>query len=504
MSTIESEIKTLKEIVNFLQKTYGNIDNIKLPIHIKNIVYNGIIRFNDKKYKRIKDRSEICKLVYKFCKNIPNALYGKNINIYDNEIYKSRISILVKMIYFNLASKPLMKNKITYEGLSWIFEEIENKLKKYMLTPGEAIGIICATLIGSSATQLTLNSFHFLSSAVYSNQDFKVIKALLSAAKRYKNNPQDLFTRIFIQKKYINKTNLILNDLIPTKIKDLYDNTMCSMVINDDKFFTEKKSVITEDNKYIKYIYDKLQLKKYINLKMFLCIRLKFCKKKLYDRYISIHEDIIPKLYETLDIYENEIVIIPISDNIVRVFIHDIYPRAIEKIRENIIPNINLRGIKNIFDAQIFNGKNKIFINAKGVNLESIMKLSYIDKLKTFCNSIWNTFEFMGIEACRNLFAESYYILFYSNSIRSIDLSYFHLLAAKQTCLGYPIQLTAHGLSDFIDNGPWQKIAHERVEKFITEMALYTEKENMDSPSSGTAYSQYGFYGTGACDIHYS
>ena len=133
---------------------------------------------------------------------------------------------------------------------------------------------------------------------------------------------------------------------------------------------------------------------------------------------------------------------------------------------------------------------------ANGTNLKEIFKLTNIDNLRTYTNEIWEIYNYLGIEATRNIIYLSIIEVFRSNNMNNLTPNIIAHFADLQTCNGWPTSLKYNGMKSYKDINFIQKITHERYENFIKHAAMYGEIDTMKSPSAAQMYGQAGEYGT--------
>ena len=274
--------------------------------------------------------------------------------------------------------------------------------------------------------------------------------------------------------------------------------------INDDKLFSHHKTIYNEDQKYLK-IFFKYNKISFSNLSLG-SIRIKFNKTKLFHNKISL-EDII---YSILTKYPY-VEIIPLDQNIVRIYINVLFRQdnknELTLLSEiyNYIDVLKLSGIDGINGVQVTkidtlkydNDRNKIneketILYTNGINLTEIMKLTYIDELKTISNETNEIYRLLGIEAARRNLLESIYSVIINNGA-NVNPQIIHLLVDYMTH-EHLLKINYYGMKHM---EPFQKIAFERQLKGFTDAAIKGEIDNMTSVSASVMTCQESLVGSG-------
>ena len=265
-------------------------------------------------------------------------------------------------------------------------------MKKYTITPGEAVGTIVAQTIGERSTQLTMRTFHLAGVATVSlTQGFSRLKELVDAVK----TPKNPYTFIYLKN--------------PEKAKDL---------INE---FEEK----TIDD----FCFVDLDME---NRQIVITV------KKEYESEIILEE-----IKEYLE--KNEVKDIKIKNNKIIIATKDKIKASLkltEKIRDILIRGI--KGLKKVYLDKTDDGE--AYLLAEGTNLIELLKHPEVDETRTYSNDIKEIENVFGIEAARNLLVEEINNVLLSNDME-VDMRHILLIADAMCFYGSVLAVGRQGLA---------------------------------------------------------
>lgn len=71
---------------------------------------------------------------------------------------------MAALLRSTLSSKQVAKyHKLNKDALDYVLGEIETRFNRALVQPGEMVGALAAECLGEPATQMTLNTFHYVS-----------------------------------------------------------------------------------------------------------------------------------------------------------------------------------------------------------------------------------------------------------------------------------------------------------------------------------------------------
>jgi len=179
MSKLDAEWTRLKEDRNLLRGIFGRPDvRICLPCNLKRLVWNARKLFSidvrlpstlspliviDGVYSLIKKLvvvtgldqiSKQAQVGWKWCnENQSKPIFQTNATLLMGVLLRSTLS-----------SKQVAKyHKLNEDAFHYVLGEIENRFNRALAQPGEMVGALAASCLGEPATQMTLNTFHYVS-----------------------------------------------------------------------------------------------------------------------------------------------------------------------------------------------------------------------------------------------------------------------------------------------------------------------------------------------------
>ncbi len=520
--SLEIEYKNILKIRKFQRKNYKNAESVSLPFDIKNVIFTGL-NLTDIEGDKDITRENIFLNVDKFCKSIVGFIYGNNIKRINKEIYANRFRDTIFTIYEYMGSKQLKKKGITQYKLEWILNKLLEIIVESIIVPGTSIGIIIATIHGRNATQAMLDAFHklgFSVEGVGTVQNFDRLVDVINAT-HWADNPekvgrnQSIFTNIYLiddGHDHVKKASLFN----PSYLKNA---THSMQIINDPDFFMGKTNM-RKDSKLLKFTLNTLHEEEISYVKRFKFyrhIRIEFNIQKLYNYNLNISEIsaiIYKKIKEFNKNYDMDKIFkfVLLGENVIRICISSFIKDELDilnVVKNGVLLKLQLQGIKNIKNAKYTHKISKEYndkldkyedieyhmLETMGTNMNEIYKLPFVNREKTISNSIWETYEALGIEAARCIIFKSIELVYFATKI-SINPGHIVHIANMQTVCGKPTSLRFNGLNKFNDIEVIQRKTHQRTEKVLVESSIRGAIDTLSSPSATTMYMQGGICGT--------
>tara|TARA_B110000285_G_scaffold234836_1_gene313266 strand:+ start:2134 stop:6708 length:4575 start_codon:yes stop_codon:yes gene_type:complete len=499
----------------------GNVqNNINFPVHIERIVEN----FTKKSNK---------------CNILPSDIYKGNQKLIDmlyitEELKHNRIIKILIDIHLN-PKVLITKYQITRNEYKIICEKIKSKYHESKIAPGEMVGVVAAQSIGEPATQMTLNTFHFAGVSAKSNvtRGIPRLTELLNVSKNIKSPS----TTISLHSEYSdkNKVSFVKNKLEFIKMKDI----LISSSIYYDPHNSDYETFIQEDKGLLKIYkeFQEMEDPENNNVNYPWIIRFIFDKSKMLEAGI-IMEDIYMKILE----YDSDrINFIYTDDNskdlIGRISINcDINDEdqingiqdqsdilsIIRIINDDIINNINIKGIPNITDVIVgelseskvndetstihqkdsysMTTEKKNILISDGINLVEVMNSPYVDYINTHSNDIIEIFNVLGVEAGRQVLIDEIVDVI-DHAGEYINLRHIELLCDVMTSRGILTSINRQGIKRG-DIGPLAKCSFEDTTDQLIKAGIFSEKDNLKGVSSNIMMGQRIKSGTGMCEIY--
>ncbi|CAE7933831.1 RPII, partial [Symbiodinium sp. KB8] len=134
-------------------------------------------------------------------------------------------------------------------------------------------------------------------------------------------------------------------------------------------------------------------------------------------------------------------------------------------------------------------------LETDGSNLSGIFGVHSIDYRLVRSNDIVETFEVLGIEACRRaLLDEIRAVISFDNSY--VNYRHLSMLIDVMTFRGALTAITRHGINR-VDTGPLQKCSFEETVEILLQAAVYGERDEVAGVTENIMLGQLAPCGTG-------
>jgi len=514
-----SNKKILKEnfdmILNHKKYLHSLTDNnnINYPLDINRICKNICLQ-KDMKIKSNISPVDIIK------KN--NELKDK---LFITEIFKNN-KIIHILIDIHLNPKILItKFKIQESEYDLIYNNIYTLFQKAKIAPGEMVGIVAAQSIGEPATQMTLNTFHFAGVSAKSNvtRGIPRLTELLHLSKNIKSPS----TKIFLKDEFNtdrNRSTYVKNKLEYIILKDVVKNnqiyfdptnTVFDTVIEEDKemlkIYQEFSNIQNADYEkqcpwIIRFVFDKhIMLENNIVMDDIYLAFMKYENNSNIDYYLS--DDNSQELIA-------RILISGISDGTEKE--NGLYDQTniistFKNIMDDLLNKVVIKGIKGINNLIVTessktinnSGKYEIqkefIIETDGINLYKIFNSKYVNYINTISNDIIEIYEYLGIEAVRNILIEEISSVC-DDAGEYINSRHIELLVDVMTNKGYLTPINSQGVSKN-NIGPLAKSTFENTTLQFIKAGVFGEKDNLKGVSSNIMMGQTIKSGTGFTEL---
>ena len=348
-----------------------------------------------------------------------------------NELYnhhKNKLMVQLKEIKIYPSLIPKLKNIL------------EQKYYTSIISPGTAVGILCAQSIGEKLTQCNLNSFHKTGfSQTLLSKGIPRLSSLLNGS----NSESQQYANMYVTSP-IKDISYYKNQMIQILFKHTYANLHVHM--------TKLKYKIRFD---IQDCYTHMI-------------------DKIYKKIKSCNTDCKIKIQKTSIIYKIYRDKIHIQNNI----------DSIYDYIEYILDSILISGIPNVKDVFYLNSN---YILTKGYNFSMFIYLPYINILKSIPNQIQDIYDWLGIEAVYEyLLQEISDILEYD-----VNIEHIHILVSKLTFEG-----NIGSLSTFMSDNVIHKSTYKNSFETFIDAASNNKTDNFKNVSSNICFGNYPCIGT--------
>jgi DNA-directed RNA polymerase beta' subunit len=160
------------------------------------------------------------------------------------------------------------------------------------------------------------------------------------------------------------------------------------------------------------------------------------------------------------------------------------------------ILNITLTGIENVEELFYIEKNGEWIIETNGGDFNSILNFdNRVDKTKTFTNNIWEIYNLLGIEACRE-----YMINEFVDIMNDVNICHVRLLVDRMTHTGSISSISRYTLRND-NNGPICKATFEESMDNFLNSACKGDIENTKGVSASIVCGKQANIGTGMLDL---
>lgn len=499
------------EIAKQRSNAYYSIKNVIMtPLNMNQII-NNIANPEDK-------GSDIKKLTAK----INWVLDELHFSRFHANAKKKAYPPIIKTIFNNMiilirASFTLEKLKyITTDTLDLIFAKTINQILSTFVTAGDAFGSAVNLTLTSPLTQYLIDAHHAGAAGGTSKdglRDFKSLIGLLAPAKAHSNK-----TLIFLKEKYeeSHENAVKLSNFIGTQVLDEY---IIELRVLYEKF--GENITFPEDGEIIKDIPNKSMFSadSLYNLKF----RFLLDYKKMKAKFVS-PEKIIMKINNIFGndvkciygVSGSEIVMhmyfdisfnfkvkktkskeLPIMESI-ELFIEFLRKKMIINEFDNLL-NIKIKSMdKFAYDGTNVRKRKIYYLEATGINLESLYLINVVDKVRSTCNSIQEIYRLSGFMEARDRIIDILYSTFIS-----LDLAVTNYIVVADLMMeaGFPTSLTPIGLNIREPDNVLLKASYKNPLAWLAIGALNCMNNSIISLSASLMVGQVPKVGTTYNDI---
>lgn len=286
--------------------------------------------------------------------------------------------------------KDSVSSKISDKQLQEILDAVYQEYLDTQEEAGDAVGIVAAESIGEPSTQMILRTFHFAGvSEMQVTSGLPRIIEVFDARKTIKTPNMD----IYLKEPYSGGKDIkaIAQRILETTVSDYVDTFALDISVPQIELEIDKDALKDID-------WDIEKLSKLVNKKF---------------RKFTVGHD------------KNKITIKPGKDKT----IDDLY-----KTREK-VKGVFVNGVKGILQVLPVKRGDEFIIQTAGTNLKDVLKLDYVDPVRTRSNDLYEVQDVLGIEATRQLIIDEVVGVLNSQGL-NIDIRHIMLVADTMTMGG--------------------------------------------------------------------
>ncbi|MEM2915692.1 MAG: DNA-directed RNA polymerase subunit A'/A'', partial [Candidatus Bathyarchaeia archaeon] len=301
------------------------------------------------------------------------------------------------LLLVNELRENLLKANLPKEGVTLAVELTNERYKKSLVEPGEAIGIVAAQSIGEPGTQMTLRTFHY---AGVKEQNVTIGLPRLIEIVDARREPSTATMTIHLEKEYskdIVKAREVAKRILYTTVQDVAE----TIYVNP-----ESEGIVVE-----------------------------FDTSKIKERGVTM--EMIAKSFSEQKFS------VKFEDN--KMFVESKKQVNTKKLFEQISSHY-LFGVPGIKRVLVIDEKGEWIIRTDGSNLTKVLEVQGVDPTRTTTNNVHEISKTLGVEAARNaLISEAVSVL--EEQGMDVDLRHIMLVADIMTATGNIRQIGRHGVS---------------------------------------------------------
>jgi len=516
-----NQIQQDRDIIRKLRQTFGN-DEIQTMLRIC-VQVTGVINqlYSSLLYgKTDLTPTFVCKTIKKFVAHLysdPRVSVSRN---YDLE------SILR---YYFCCKVVIIRQRMTKAIFVRILTEISNQYICHIISPGISVGALAGQHIGQPATQMTLSTF---SSNAEGNRNSEVVGTIKSCFDvSDKNN--DPVMSIWVKPEFEHMVFQLKNDIVVKYLIDITKKEPISgrsfTIISEPDI---KTSIIKEHQETVEEYFALCHPSDYKSLcPTVVCFEI--CRNLAAQVSLTLRRILVilnGMKYDNTDghvwigvdtgttwilrLYMNK------KSQLYKRFKTEYYPSMdpciqvdpnywiMESFANTISKKTVVRGIKGIHNGYIITQETtvslngnlvtipRVIISTTGSNYQEIMKLPWVDRSQTSCNSAWDVQHVLGIDAAAMSMARRAERRFHLSGI-TVDKAYPYTIIKTMTHRGYLMSMRRSGVNRQNDYGPLPKQALEESMITCKRAAIRCEIDHLRGPTENIITGGMAIQGTG-------
>jgi len=353
----------------------------------------------------------------------------------------------------------LHQSKISKDGANKVIKKALDLIKKAMVEPGEAVGVVTAQSIGEPGTQMTLRTFHF---AGVKERNVTLGLPRLIELVDARKKPVTPTMDVYLDEEHKVSREKALNvarEIIFTKVADLLERTE-----------TDYSGILTF------HISD----------------------SKLSERGCSI-EDIMEVLKGPKKKYD---VTLQESEKVIKITIAGEPDAQTLLTMKNKLMNARVKGVQDIERVTIVKQNEEWVIQTAGSNLSKIIAIDGIDTSRIITNNVYEVWQTLGIEAARNALIKEVTNTLEEQGLE-VDIRHIMLVADLMTSKGHLQQIGRHGIAG-TKTSVLARAAFEITVPTIAKASLEGQIESLKGVTENVIVGATVPIGTGMVELYMS
>lgn len=494
------KIQKAKEVINY---AYECTKTLQTPFNIKQLIY--VVTGNREAKPSLDEYKDMLHLIDEYVQNVhyikinPVHRAKKTKLLRPTELTMTAVRILLRL-YFN----PAVLEKFSYKWLDTILNNINVKILEVLYAPGKNIGTINGQTLSAPLTQYLIDAHAQSTTGGTSRDGLKYFKQVASLKPIAKLTDASKRMYIFLKEKYEENEQLAQNlaEYIGTiqfnsfiiSLEVLAEKYGECITYPSDKKIYNNPTISAENKREGLYPFvfrytlntDKMESKNVTIMQIVNSIE-KYFNGMVYCVYSHETGNTILHLY-----FNNKFTFVYQKDTKAKRG-YSVWERIVifaDKFNNGFIIN-EFSGITSVYvrsrNKTIVNedgslGKKRIYyLLTNGINMRDVLLLNVVDKQRTSCSHIQETFDYFGIIAARDKFISEV-----SNTFITLKLSpnNFNFPANIMFERGYPANLAEKGQKIREPQDPLLHSAFKNPINAIRSAVVNNVHNNLSSPSA--------------------
>jgi len=491
---------------------HGDDSQIVLPCNIERLIWNV------KKLFQINKQTQSDLLPTEILDKVERLIQSTTKT---NQIMK----ILLRS---SLCTRQIIQiHRLTFDAFNTLCGEIETRIHRAEISPGEMVGVLAAQSIGEPTTQMTLNTFHYAGiSAKNVTLGVPRLKEIIDLTKKPRTPTMTLFfdEKIKNDKK---KHHDLVNQLECCTLRHLV--LQSSILYEPDP----EETSIVEDQEWVREFYE-LPIDNSSNAYPWV-LRLELNRNRLYEKSLSMEgiasklsiefgrcmnvifnhdnsDKLVLRIRLTTDIktewklddtvdtdgdsflrdFEAYLLSKPIllgCDPVSKVYLVDSDKHPLQTWQKRFV----------LKDNGTIESEQETFLVTDGTAFQQALNLEGVDYRRSYTNDIIEIFSVLGIEAARKAIEREITHVLTSNG-SYVNYRHLALLCDVMTTNGCLTSMNRYGIKR-ANKSPIMKSTFEETVSVLVDAATHSQIDPLKGVSENILLGQLARMGTGAFDV---
>ena len=426
---------------------------------------------------------------------------------------------------------------LRWDALCWIFSQVERLYFRSLVEPGEMVGTLGASSIGEPATQMTLNTFH-LAGVNNSNMTLGVprLKEIIDASAKAKTPCM----RVYLEPPFNCSERMATSHGVALTVVKLshvvassdirHDPGLWDTVVDEDRHIMDMHAALYkpeavggdddggDDDGGDDRVFSEWVIRLVLNREVLITKELTVVDVAIaLERYLGDDARIIRSEVNMVS-WVVRVRLCGLNTTLSAVETQDVGElkqlefTAVKTVHDFLMDNTPVHGIPHITRTITHQEKVVCFTedgsmtenmewitDTEGTNLERLLTIDGVDKVRTICNHIPEVARVLGIEAALNVMIDDLRrVLSFDGGY--VDDHHIQLLADLMTQSGSLTAVTRHGLRE-LGGSTLQRASFEESQMVLLDAGAFGASDALNGITGTVMLGQRIPAGTGICEV---